>query len=142
MDPIMTRSQGNDERNITTNAISAYSAALQPACFQTPVYSLNATPKELTMPTLVGPFSDTHTKTLPVLSDDGSLGWVADHMQQLLKEHLNKWILVKGGEIVEIADSSTELERHAIERGLVNGLIIKLEEPSAAWRTAYLAHVG
>lgn len=68
---------------------------------------------------------------------DGSLAWLGANLDQLSKQHGDKWVLVKGCTVVEESDDPLQLERSAGQQGIERPYITKIPPPSKAWRTAY-----
>jgi hypothetical protein len=76
------------------------------------------------------------TITIPQ-DDDGSLAWLASNLEQLAKQHGDKWVLVRSCKVIEESEDAIKLEQVTTRLGIQNPYITKIPPPSKTWRTAY-----
>ena len=73
-------------------------------------------------------------------ADDGSLAWVAENIEHLRNRYgLGTWVLVKAKEIVGAGADLGAVLRDADVRKIEGPLIIRIEAPSPARRSAFAA---
>jgi hypothetical protein len=75
--------------------------------------------------------------TMPSAEDD-SLKFIADHLNELLDEFENTWVIVRDRQILAHAPTLPDLLHIAAETGIKKPFVLKIERPPAnSWRTAF-----
>jgi uncharacterized protein DUF5678 len=70
--------------------------------------------------------------------EDDSLEWDSDDLKRWAKEYPNKWIVVKNRSVVEVSDDLVDLLGRASRAGIMNPLVLKMDElPKRKWRTVF-----
>src|SRR5690349_1671368 len=75
-------------------------------------------------------------------NEDASLAWLASHLEELIQQYPNSWVLIEDCQVVAASkDDPTELERGAEQRGIENPLVTWVGQGPITWRTAYAGEV-
>jgi hypothetical protein len=71
-------------------------------------------------------------------SEDDSLKWVAEHLDQLVQNYRDMWVVVQNRQVVVSAPELPDLMREAASAGIRKPFVLKIEQPSSqTWRTAF-----